>query len=391
MNYSVAQFNDTFPPLMDGVAIVVWNYARWLNKTFGKCYSIVSYSPGPRECLIEKEEMPVIRYFSVPLPFRFPYRIGLPWLDGALLKKLTELKLNLVHSHNPFSSGLIARKYARKNAIPVVATFHSKFREFVDGLFHSKKITESVINKIVDYYHSVDSVWVSNKITGETLKTYGYRGEPEIIPHGTDFKPPKDIKVAYETGNKLLGIAASDVVFLYVGFLSREKNLDFLMRALSLVKKMRKHFKMFFIGEGYAQAELQRLAWNLNLSNEIRFLGVIRDRERLQHCYARANLLLFPSVNDTYSLVIREAAVFRVPSVILENTNTAEGINDSYNGFITERFVDAYAEKIAFLIDHPQQTERVGLAAFQTLYVPWENVIEKVKKKYINIITNYSV
>ena len=49
MNYTIAQFNDTFPPLMDGVAFVVWNYARWLNQNFGTCYAVVPYIPDKSE------------------------------------------------------------------------------------------------------------------------------------------------------------------------------------------------------------------------------------------------------------------------------------------------------------------------------------------------------
>jgi 1,2-diacylglycerol 3-alpha-glucosyltransferase len=296
MDYRIGQFNDTFPPLMDGVSVVMWNYAYWLNKTFAKCYSIVPYFPDPEGNFKDGNDNPVLRYLSIPLPFRFPYRIGMPWFDAPFMAKLHKLDLDLVHSHNPFSAGLIARSYARKHHVPMVSTFHSSIHDFVDGLLHSRRITRMIVGKVVDYYESMDRVWVSSHFTRDVLKSYGYRGEPEIIPHGTDFTPPEDFAAARAAGNKFLGTDASANVLLYVGYISREKNLDFLIRALSHVKKRNIRFKMFFVGEGYARAELQREARNLCLNEDIRFAGVIRDRRLLRHWYARANLAVQPDL-----------------------------------------------------------------------------------------------
>jgi 1,2-diacylglycerol 3-alpha-glucosyltransferase len=386
MGYTVGLFNDTFPPLMDGVAVVILNYARWLNKTFGKCYAVVPRFPGARGRTDSRGDVPVLRYRSVPLFFRYPYRVGLPWFDRPFLKEIRGLELDLVHSHNPFSAGLIARSYAREHRVPIVATFHSSIHEFVDGLLHSRKITQLIVQKVVDYYESVDSVWVSSEFTRDVLKSYGYRREPEIIPFGTDLTPPRDAEAAAAAGNRVLGTSVSDKVLLFVGYHSREKNLCFLLKALGQLKRMGVPFRMFFVGEGYARPELEKLARDLGLREEVRFLGLIQDREQLEPCYARADLFLFPSVNDTYALVVREAAAFGVPSVILAKTTAAEVIKDSVNGFITEHRVDAYAEKIAFLLNHPEEMRQAGRAAFQTLYTPWDAVMERVKRLYSELI-----
>ncbi|HVP89901.1 MAG TPA: glycosyltransferase [Terriglobales bacterium] len=386
MGYAVGQFNDSFPPLMDGVALVMWNYARWLNQSFGKCYAVVPDIPGTRGGSEARCDFPVLRYRSMPLFFRYPYRIGLPWIDRPFLRELHDLELDLVHSHNPFSAGVIARSYARKHGAPIVATFHSTIHKFVDGLLHSQKATRMIVGKVVDYYESVDSVWVSSKSTRDILKSYGYSREPEVIPHGTDLTPPRDAEAAAVAGDGVLGTAAADHVLLYVGFLSREKNLGFLIRALGQVKRMGIPFKMFLVGEGYARPELEKLARDLGLSDRLRFLGLIRDRRRLELCYARADLFTFPSTNETYSMVLREAAAFGVPSVVLEGTTAADVITDSRNGFVTEERVDAYAEKIAFLLTHPEEVEKAGRAAFQTLYTPWEAVMEKVARLYTGLI-----
>ncbi|MGC8745760.1 MAG: glycosyltransferase [Candidatus Saccharicenans sp.] len=422
MTYAIAQFNDTFPPLMDGVAVVVWNYASWLHHNFGTCYVVVPRIPESRRLKprfgqewlagraektekaaeaeeVEKEgkaekagkvctqaDFPIIRYFSMPLPFRYPYRIGLPWLDWRFLRELDRLNFNLVHAHNPFSAGMIARKYARKHHVPIVATFHSSIHEFIDRLLHSRVATREIVRKVADYYDSVDSVWVSSDFTGNILKEYGCRKEPVVIPHGVDLLPRQEPEVEWAEGNRVLGTAVGDKVLLYVGYLSHEKNLCFLIRALGKVKKMGLNFKMFFVGEGYARPQLEELVRNLELTDEVRFVGLIRERELLRLYYARADLFLFPSVNDTYAMVIREAAAFKVPSVVVEGTAVAAAIKDSEDGFVTERNPEGYAEKIAFLLRNPEKIKRAGEGAFRQLYIPCDKVMGKVAELYKQIM-----
>ena len=125
-----------------------------------------------------------------------------------------------------------------------------------------------------------------------------------VIPHGVDLLPRQEPEVEWAEGNRVLGTAVGDKVLLYVGYLSHEKNLCFLIRALGKVKKMGLNFKMFFVGEGYARPQLEELVRNLELTDEVRFVGLIRERELLRLYYARADLFLFPSVNDTYAMVI---------------------------------------------------------------------------------------
>jgi glycosyltransferase involved in cell wall biosynthesis len=371
---------------MDGVAVVILNYARWLNRNFGRCYAVVPKLPGAEEAAGLHEDIPTLRYRSVPLPFRSPYRIGLPRLDRPFLKELDRTDLDLVHAHNPFAAGSLARRYARRRRVPLVATFHSTIHEFVYGLTHSRRITQRYLRKVVDYYESADSVWVSSKFTRDILRSYGYGQEPVIIPYGTDLVPPGDAAAARAAGDAFLGTAASDNVLLYVGYVAREKNLEFLFRALGEVRQMGHPFRMVLVGEGYARPELERLARDLGIADDVRFLGLVLDRRRIELCYSRADLFLFPSYNETYSMVVREAGAFGVPSVILERTTAADIITDSVNGFVTERRVEAYAAKVAHLLTHPEEIARARRPAFEALYTPWDAVMEKVARLYRDIL-----
>ena len=82
MNRSVIFFNDSFPPVIDGVANVVLNYARILGEMGWNCTVVAPDAPGtPRG-----EEVKVLRYTSLPLPGRYPFRIGIPAVVGTVVR-----------------------------------------------------------------------------------------------------------------------------------------------------------------------------------------------------------------------------------------------------------------------------------------------------------------
>ncbi len=105
---TIGLFNDSFPPIYDGVATVVYNYADYLLKTEGFRPVVVTVSAQT------KLETPfeVLRFFSVPLTLRKPYRLGLPYLDVNFMKKIRDINFSLIHAHSPFSAGRLALKIA---------------------------------------------------------------------------------------------------------------------------------------------------------------------------------------------------------------------------------------------------------------------------------------
>ena len=71
----------------------------------------------------------VFDYFSVPVPMRRPYVTGIAEIDPTFLAKIATTRFKILHAHCPFASGMAAMRIARIQKIPVVATFHSKYRD----------------------------------------------------------------------------------------------------------------------------------------------------------------------------------------------------------------------------------------------------------------------
>ena len=120
------------------------------------------------------------------------------------------------------------------------------------------------------------------------------------------------------------------------------------------------------------------------------FLGKILDRDFLRSLFARADLFLFPSVYDNAPIVIREAAAVGTPSVVIANSNAAEGIVDNVNGFLSDNDSVSYANRIMKVINDRGFLREVGEKARTTIYRNWESIVDEVYQRYIDIIKTYN-
>ncbi len=382
MELIIGQFNDSYEPVMDGVANVTKNYAYWLDKKGCKSYVVTPSVPGYQD----SNSPEVIRYFSVPLPYRKPYRFGIPQFDYSFKHDLKNIPFDLVHCHSPFSSGQLGLKLAKKRDIPIVATFHSKFYDDFKDAVKLDSIAKILTTIIVEFYNKVDSVWTVNQSTAATLKEYGYKGNIEIVYNGADFEFLQNEKELTKKAKDYLKVDDDELVFLFVGQHIWQKNLKMLMEALRILKNKEINYKMFFVGEGIAKKELEKMVDEYNLQESVKFLGVITDRSLLQLCFLRANLFLFPSLYDTSGIVVREAAAVKTPSLVIADSNAAEGIEDNVNGFISKNNEEAFAQRIIEIIADKEKLKSAGERAQKTIYKSWEDIVDEVKLRYIELI-----
>ncbi len=376
----VGLFNDCFPPIMDGVSLTTQNYAHWLHKKMGNVCVVTPKSP----CAKDDADYPVFRYSSLPIPMRKPYRLGFPRVDWPFHEKISKLSFELVHAHCPFSSGNLAMRIAREQKVPIVATFHSKYRADFERAIPSKVIVDLLLRNIIRFYEMADEVWIPQPAVEETLREYGYKGRIEVVDNGNDFSVDRDVDVFRSASRRHLNITSEEFVLLFVGQHIWEKNLDFLLAALVQLRDV--PFRMYFIGTGYAEMEIRRRAEQLNLMDKVCFVGVLTDRQELERYYGAADLFLFPSLYDNAPLVVREAAALSTPSVLIKGSTCAEIVEDGYNGFLSDYSLDAFSGKIRQLMCAHNEVRVVGKNALQTIARSWEDVAEEVLDRYMKLI-----
>jgi glycosyltransferase involved in cell wall biosynthesis len=380
-------FNDNFPPVLDGVGITAQNYAYWLTETGHDVSVITPYTPNMQD-VMASAPYPIHRYISIPIPFRYPYRYGLPFLDASFMRKWKEMNFDIVHAHCPFTTGTLASRISKSQQIPLVATFHSKYRQDFEHNVPCKPIVDWMVKRIIHFYEQADEVWIPLPAVEETLREYGYKGHVEVVENGNDFYASKSqIAIIRESMRAELGIMPDETMLLFVGQHTWEKNIRFILESLSLMKD--KPFHFFMVGTGYAVHAIRSLIRQLGLSDRVTLLGNIHDRDRLKRIYAAADLFLFPSLYDTCGLVVREAAAMHTPSILLRESTAATAITDGVNGFLTHNDPADFVQQIMYLMNRPDEIKSVGEKASKTISRSWESVIEEVALRYRDLQASY--
>lgn len=381
------QFNDSLAPIMDGVAVTAQNYAYWLNKKHGPSFAIGPKVPGYKD-----SQENVLRFASLPLQLKGPYRLGLPYLDRIFSSKIEKIPFDIVHAHCPFVSGGYAYSLSKKRKIPLVTTFHTKYRDDFAKWLPLDTPLDQLMKRIVQFYNNADAVWVPNEAIIETIRSYGYHGQVEYVPNGSDIAvdSKNEKERLRKEGLKILSADDDIPVLLYVGQHRWVKNIRLIIDSMKILKKRGLPIQMRFVGNGSDLQEMKKTVTKSGMDTHIRFVGPIYDRTELKSVYAAANLFIFPSLYDNASLAVREAAGLKVPTLFIEGATTANGIIDGINGFLSPKNErEAFALRLASILGDRELISKAGEGAFRDIYRSWESISDIVYDKYQEIILQY--
>lgn len=382
-SYIYGLFNDSFPPVLDGVTLTVENYCRWMAEAGHQVCVVTPWTPGPKPT----GNFRMLRYLSLPIYNRHPYRYGYPRFDPFIWRQMRLTPFRIVHAHCPFSSGRLAAYAAKIHDIPLITTFHSKYRTDLERSLPTPMV-EYQMKRLLEFYNSATEVWIPQAAVEETLREYGYKGDVKVVENGNDFCDGiSDISTYKRESRKVIGLSDDKFGLLFVGQHILEKGIDIIIHALAKLKNVK--FQMNFIGTGYAADDMRQLCKELGLVDRVKFHGVINDREKLRRFYAASDLFLFPSFYDNAPLVVREAAAMFTPSLLLEGSTAAELVHDRSNGFLTKRTPQDYADAITALSTDPQAISTAGKGAHDSLARSWQNVMDEVLIRYREIIARY--
>ena len=373
----VGQFCDTFPPSLDGVGRVALAYCESLKKLGHAVYYVAPNNPKKEG----SEDLSTVLSASIKIPTEL-HRIGVPWISPKYRKKLRGIPFDIVHAQSPFSAGLEAARIAKKLNVPLVATFHSKFYDDAMKVTHSKVLSRTFVNSIIEFFNKCDAVWAVNDGTAEVLREYGFGGKITVMENGTNLTKvdPK----ALEKVRKRIHYRPGVPLFLFVGQHNVKKNLDGVLRACAILKAQGLKFRLVTAGDGPDFEKLVRLSKKLGLESEVEFLGFMADFSELTALYSLADLLVFPSLYDNAPMVLREAAAMGTPGLLVSGSTSAENLRDGENALIADSETpEAIAEKI---LEGLPLVEKIGLQAQKTIPISWEKIMKKVVAEYEALI-----
>ncbi|NLM85321.1 MAG: glycosyltransferase family 4 protein [Clostridiales bacterium] len=375
--------SDTFLPVVDGVGRVVVAYANTLAKLGHEVtVSAPMYDTGHRGGYAFE----LVDFTGYKVPTAPQYKTGTAIMDTHYKKRMEMIELDIVHSHSPFAAGREALRLAKQRCIPLITTFHSKYYDDFMKATHSETLTKAILANIISFYDKCDEVWALSQSSAQVLRGYGFRGEIQVMPNGTQQRSVTDADVAEAA--RAFGLN-EEPVLLFVGQINWKKNILRILEAAAKLAKEQPRFKLVLAGQGPDEKDIRKKAQELGLHNQLVLTGMITSTTTLDALYKRADLFVFPSLYDTFSLVIREAAAMGTPSVAISGSCAGESIIHGENGFLCEDQTDSLYQAIKLALDHPEMTRQIGVNAHKSIPVSWEEIIQKVEARYQGLIDRY--
>ena len=399
---NVCLLNDSFPPVIDGVANAVINYASVLNEMDGNNVAVAT--PEYPDADYSKYPYLVIPYRSYDTTKIISgYRAGDPFemqsIDAA--KKFSP---DIIHSHCPAASTVMARILRKETGAPIVFTYHTKFDVDIAAATKSKILQKESIRALVSNISACDEIWTVSRGAGENLRSLGWEGEFTVMNNGVDFAKGR---VDDETVKRTVSgydLPEAFPVFLFVGRLMKYKGLPLILDAVKQLAENGTDFRMVFVGSGKDADEMKDTVKEYGITlyenkdgeiirtdgrydnGAVIFTGPVYDRNALRAWNTRADLFLFPSTYDTNGIVVREAAACGLASVLIENSCAAEGITDRRNGYIIKETSEDMFRLLREVSGNISDTARVGQNAMDEIYISWEDSVHTAYKRYGEIL-----
>ena len=380
----VCLLNDSFPPVVDGVANAVLNYARNLAGKEEYCVVATPAYPGAKD----DYPFPVIRYPSIDTTRLAGYRAGRPFAP-EVVGKLDGMDFDIIHTHCPVASTMLARVLREREHIPVVFTYHTKFDIDIENTIHSEVMQEAAVKLLVNNVSACDEVWVVSEGAGANLRSLGYTGDYIVMPNGVDLSRGRASDEAVAALNEKWSLPDDVPVYLFLGRIMWYKGLRIILEGLKRVREAGGDFCMVFVGDGMDRAEVEAFAGQLGLSGRCRFVGPEQDRETVRAWYTRADLFLFPSTFDTNGLVVREAAACSLPSLLVRGSCAAEGIVDGYTGILIDEDAGSLAAALTAPTASKEFFRAVGENACREIYLSWEDAVDRARARYRDVLERW--
>jgi 1,2-diacylglycerol 3-alpha-glucosyltransferase len=349
-------FSDTYFPQINGVSTVLGLLFRELRERGHRPLLFVPDYPGVERG--EDEAEGIYRFPSFPFPFHKESRVVIP-LSRQAYRRLSELEI--IHSHTPFSLGLLALWASRTFALPHIHHYHTLFTEYRYYLPWPIRPSRRMAERIsTAFCNRCTAVITPSRPMKAELESYGITRPIYALPFGIDereFSQEIDWDV-----RRALKIPEDEPLLLHSGRLAREKNIEFLLRAFQEMLQARGDLWLVLTGGGPERPALERYVAELGIRDRVIFTGYL-PREQLIELYREADLFIFASKTETQGLVLVEAMAAGTPVVALGERGVLEVVQDGVNGLLPPEEEQSYATVVLGLLADRERRERLSQGA----------------------------
>lgn len=356
----VLMVSDVFFPRVNGVSTSIETFREALTAQGHRVTVVAPDYRGRRRTLVEADGT-LVRIPARRVPFDPEDRFMSRRAIARLLPWLRARGVDRVHVQTPFVAHGAGRALARALAVPVLATYHTFFEEYLHHYLPlvPAGVTRALARRVSRRQcNEMDRIIVPSRAMAEVLRDYGVQAPLSVLPTGIPLE-----RFARGDGHafrRRYDIATDRPVMLTVSRMAFEKNLDFLLDVLARLRRRLPRLLFLMAGEGPMRPHLARRVAAEGLSDHVRFLGYL-DREReLTDCYQAADVFVFASRTETQGLVLLEAMAAGLPVVALAEMGTRDVLQEGRGCRIARDDVVDFAAKVERVLVDNRQRRRLA-------------------------------
>ena len=318
----IAVVTETWPPEVNGVAITLSKLIHHLGQ---RQHTIQLIRPRQDKADegVEQAGWSELLLRGLPIPKYPQLKLGLP-SKKALIKAWSTRRPDLVHiaTEGPLSwSALQAAQVLR---LPVTSDFRTNFHSYCQH-YGIGWLSKPIVAYLRKFHNRTACTMVPTQGMRHQLEAMGFKNL-KVVARGVDtqlFHPDRRSTPMRHSW----GTTPQTMVLLSVGRLAAEKNLDLTIRTYQTLKASGRPVQMIFAGDGPMREMLQARC------PDAIFTGMCTHDE-LATLYASADLLLFPSLTETFGNVTLEALASGTPVLAFDCAAASDFIHDRKNGWL---------------------------------------------------------
>ena len=351
---------DMYKPYVSGITTYVSLNKRVLE-SLG--HTVFVFTFGAED--YEDDELHVVRSPGLPLNindtgFHVSFRYSRP-----AQRKVRSM--DVIHVHHPFLSGPLALRYAKARGIPVIFTNHTRYDLYAHHYLPSI-IPDAVGQTVLQTYlpnfcQRCDLVIAPSPGLARVLGELGITADVKIIPNGIDLSPFQNPTRRLTRAE--VGLSDDQVVLIYLGRLSPEKNLAFLLRAFNGVASACPSAALLLVGDGPESDNLRDQAQKAGVADRVKFTGQV-DYADVPAYLRLADIFVTASETEVHPISLIEALASGLPALGIESPGVGDTIVDGQNGFLSTSDLAVFTAKLVRLVMEPQTRRRLAENAAQS-------------------------
>lgn len=354
----ITMFTNNYLPFIGGVPLSIDRLRRGLQKLGDQVQIVAPYYQGQSD-----QEQQVLRVPSMlSMGARSEFRMANIFLR-RIRRGVRDFRPDVIHLHHPFWLGSLGLFMARLLNVPAVYTYHTRLEHYahfvpLPGLLFRNLISHALIKRFAS---RCDGVIVPTYSTEEYLRMIGVKTPTFVQPTGIDYERFRGVSDDdIDSLRQRLKLPENTRVFISVARLSNEKNIDFMIEALTgLRQRASTPFHFLMIGDGHEHDRLQQRINELEMGDCITLAGAVAPDD-MPTWYRLGDAFLFASKSETQGMVILEAMAAGLPVVAVRSSGIDDAVQHDFNGYKTPERQDLWSERVLQLLEDDDLRRRLS-------------------------------